>query len=532
MLTTFRPALLRVKGKTCACCCAVIDVKPSKYSSLKALRRAIVLPTSRSPGVCIVSEMSSAGKKDEPAESAPLLPRESSGAPNPGMPQMTSEQAAAWMAHNSYYYGDPNTAYAGGAPPPYYWQGYPPPPGQGYPVHQQQQPAQGQPNIYNPQAFAYSPPYNQGQPGMSYPVQQQRPPRSQRPSSGSKPLSSPTNTIEKAFSRDASEERDRSEIPDLGDIFSDTQPLLQQSGNVDGYGATSPPPAVYNAPPRATARSSVSNKTPRGIPRTNSAGDFKHPLKSGSSSRKNHRRINSDGPLRSAHRREASEELPPIVGGPSHRRQGSRSRSFSAGNVKRPTHRRGDSMTSIRSNMSMGSVVSNISKSEFFGGVDEKGRVQMHFPFEAVRLVMIDVEQPSLRRGHLYFDGRMDDFDNFEEYHRLTEGANDGIMAPQWESLDKPNHSQLCSCRCNNCNGCLGKKNLLPTAGYLMAVDDNIYKRILAEISEARTMPCGLYFCGHHDDVAHPSITIAVVIVTILFASLIYLAVFTGDLQL
>lgn len=324
-------------------------------------------------------------------------------------------------------------------------------------------------------------------------------------------------------------ERERSSIPPLGDIFSDTQPLLQHAGQ-GAYGSTGVPqqmPKVYNAPPRVSNKSANSNKVAPGLPRTNSVGDFKHPLKSIGPGQHSHRRINSDGPLRGAHRRVgSSDELPPT--GHS-RRHSSRSRSFSAGNVKRPTHRRADSTSSMKSNVSMASVVSNISKSEFFGGVDEKGRVQMHFPFEAIRLVMIDPEQPTLRRGHLYLDGQVGDFEQFEEYHRLVEGNNEGAFAPQWESLDKP--ANVCGCTCSNCNGCLGKKQLLPNPSYMLAVDDTVYKRVMGEIADARSMPCGLFFCGHHEDVAHPSILIAVAVVVALLGCMFYLAIFTGDMS-
>jgi hypothetical protein len=73
---------------------------------------------------------------------------------------------------------------------------------------------------------------------------------------------------------------------------------------------------------------------------------------------------------------------------------------------------------------------------------------------------------------------------------------------------------------------------MLPTPSYMLAVEDDIYKRTLGEISAAHSMPCGLFFCGHHEDVAKPSIAIATLLVTILFAGLLYLAVFTGDMQL
>jgi hypothetical protein len=182
--------------------------------------------------------------------------------------------------------------------------------------------------------------------------------------------------------------------------------------------------------------------------------------------------------------------------------------------------------------MSMGSVVSNIAKSALFGGVDESGRVQLHFPYEAVRLIVVDPEssqQELLRPGHVYFDGRTTDFDQFEDYHRIAEDIAQGIT-PQWESLDKELPT-MCGCQCNNCSGCLGKKQLLPTANYVLALDETIYQRVMGEIADAQGMPCGLFFCGHHEDVAYPSIGIAVVIVTIFFAILMYLSFDNGILD-
>mmetsp|Transcript_13433 Transcript_13433/g.38733 ORF Transcript_13433/g.38733 Transcript_13433/m.38733 type:complete len:462 (-) Transcript_13433:123-1508(-) len=450
--------------------------------------------------------------KEGSNESAPLLQQQdrAQGGHAPP-PAMTPEQAAAWMAqYNAYYYGDPNAqAAAGGAPPPYYYQGYPPPPaGQGYPVP----PAQGD-GAYPPPPSGYAPQY-----AAAPPQGTQRPPRAQRRASGSRSnptTPSPSNIVRKTYSGE-DPEKGGSAIPALSDIFSDSQPLLQQNSGAEGYGATAG--NVYNAPPRASNKSANSGKAvpPVGLPRTGSVGDFKqHPLKSsgGGGSSRSHRRIASDIPR-------------------SHRRTGSGAslrHSTSSGNLRgKPTHRRADSTSSMLSNASRSSVVSNIFKSEFFGGVDEKGRVQMHFPFEAIRLVMVDPEQPTLRSGHLYLDGHQKDYDQFEEYHRLTEEANDGIIAPQWESLDKP--ANLCGCTCNNCNGCLGKKHLLPDTSYLLAVDENVFKKVMGEISDAHTMPCGLFFCGHHEDVAHPSILIAVIIVAILFACLFYFAIFTGDI--
>jgi hypothetical protein len=459
--------------------------------------------------------MSRGKGRKESAEPAPRLPAGTGATNHPAGLNATQQQTAGWMPQNTYYYPDPNS-HASGAPPPSYSQGYPNP--QGYPMSQHMQ--QGQ-TFSLPQPPRYPPPYIPVQTAapQHQQHQQQRPPRSQRRSSGATPGLSPTNPTKLKFS-DPSEARDRSEIPYLGDIFSDTQPLLQRNSNGDGYGSADRQPAVYNAPARSSNRPVRHKPTPVGLPRTNSAGDF--------NKRPSSPTPHADAPLRAGLRRARSGEDLMRMG--RHHRQGSRSGALSAGNAKRPTHGRNDSMSSMRSNVSMGSVVSNISKSEFFGGVDGQGRVQMHFPFESVRLVMVDSEQPSLRRGHLYLDRGVDDYDQFEEYHRLTEGNNDVLVGPQWEYLDRL--GPICDCNCNNCNGCIGKKNRLPAPSYMLAVDDNIYKSILGEISGARSMPCGIFFCGHHEDVSQPSIAIAAVLLTILFASLVYLAVFTGDMQL
>ncbi len=461
-------------------------------------------------------------KKDVSAETAPLLPEGQDT-------NVTPEQAAAWMAqygaNNPYFYGGPPAhGSPGGAPPPpvpYMYQGYPLPHGYS-PVG----PPQGQ-GFYPPPPFMYPPPF------ATAPQAAQRPPRSQKLSPGT-PVSTPVlpEDNSQTLPEDSSpKQQTLSSIPSMSDIFSDTQPLLPSSNNSPGsnpagYGTTAPPqqPKVYNAPPRSSNKSSVSDKSGRSLPRANSGSDCKNLSTGSSRPSPSHRRISSDGPLRQAHRRLGSnDELPPIG---HHRRSSSRGRSYSSGNVKKPTHRRADSASSMLSNLSRNSVVSNISKSEFFAGVDEKGRVQMHYPFEAIRLVMVDPEQPTLRRGHLYFDGHVGDSDKFEEYHRLTE--EDGMLAPQWESLDHP--VNRCGCTCNNCNGCQGKKDLLPSPCYMLAVDDTVYKSVMAEIANAHSMPCGLFFCGHHEDVAYPSVLIALFVVVVLMAYMMIVAYSFDDL--
>jgi hypothetical protein len=246
-------------------------------------------------------------------------------------------------------------------------------------------------------------------------------------------------------------------------------------------------------------------------------------------------------PQQQRHRRSSSDLPPPVKG--QHRRMGSgtssgnRARTMSSGSVGRKgQHRRQLSnssvgtASSVRSTSNL-SVRSNIAKSSMFGGVDETtGRVQMHFPFESVRLVFVEPQPTTtkqqqkdsqFKQGNLYMDGKTTDFEEFEEYTMITNAIEEGVQ-PQWESLDKT--ANMCGCACNNCNGCFGKQHLLPDPNYLLPVDPNIFKHMVGEISDAHAMPCGLFFCGHHEDVAHPSIAIAMMIVTILFLWMAYVA--------
>ena len=62
--------------------------------------------------------------------------------------------------------------------------------------------------------------------------------------------------------------------------------------------------------------------------------------------------------------------------------------------------------------------------------MDEKGRVQLHFPLESVQLIMIREDKPRFREGHLYAQRGGDDDFVYEEYHRLTEAGQ------AWETLE------------------------------------------------------------------------------------------------
>jgi hypothetical protein len=48
------------------------------------------------------------------------------------------------------------------------------------------------------------------------------------------------------------------------------------------------------------------------------------------------------------------------------------------------------------------------------------------------------------------------------------------------------------------------------------------------EVSASKSMPCGLFFCGHHEDVSHPSVKIAVVLVSILFVAMLLATIYVS----
>ena len=86
-------------------------------------------------------------------------------------------------------------------------------------------------------------------------------------------------------------------------------------------------------------------------------------------------------------------------------------------------------------------------------------------------------------------------------------------------------HTSECQCTCENCTRCHTRTKQLPPTHYVMSVKSDIFRRMFDEVSASKSMPCGLFFCGHHEDVRYPSVTIAVVIVSILFVAL-FLATF------
>jgi hypothetical protein len=66
-----------------------------------------------------------------------------------------------------------------------------------------------------------------------------------------------------------------------------------------------------------------------------------------------------------------------------------------------------------------------------------------------------------------------------------------------------------------------------PSLDYTMCVSDDLYKRVIEEISRSQFMPCGIFFCGHqeHD---RPSIGVAIVMV-VLVLLFMCLAIYLTD---
>lgn len=176
--------------------------------------------------------------------------------------------------------------------------------------------------------------------------------------------------------------------------------------------------------------------------------------------------------------------------------------------VKRPStlHKR------TRSDASVQSVTTNMAKSALFKGVTAKGTLQLQLPKDDFRVLM----DSQLDAGCVYKRKLVDDEDEvFIDYHTVEEGNQ--------------LQGSACVCTCAHCQRCHEKAPRLPPALYVMAVDSTLYRRILDEIIDSKSMPCGTYFCGHHEDVRHPDVKIAGAIVIVMFLVLLAGAVVIRD---
>jgi len=187
-----------------------------------------------------------------------------------------------------------------------------------------------------------------------------------------------------------------------------------------------------------------------------------------------------------------------------------RARSFSggqphqfSGSVRSASPRlvrnRSESDFSVASGVSIGSIVTDITKSAMFKGVTESGKIIFHTPLDKIHLVMDE----ELKTGNIY---KLQD----EEYN-----ANLDSLEDDYQYLE-------CGMTGTNPGGGEPQKGTVPPARYLLAVDSDLYRRVLEEISDSKSMPCKLFYCGHHEDVDHPSIMIAATIVLVTFGLMVY----------
>ena len=135
--------------------------------------------------------------------------------------------------------------------------------------------------------------------------------------------------------------------------------------------------------------------------------------------------------------------------------------------LPKPRHVRAQSIDA-----SVASVTSNMIKSSLFKGVTSEGRIQLQLPKDSFRILMDNELEP----GFVYKRRLVDDEDEFfVEFHTVDDNL-DGIV----------------------------EEKRLPPDLYVMAVDSTLYRRMLDEVIAADSMPCGTFYCGHHEDVRHP----------------------------
>lgn len=244
---------------------------------------------------------------------------------------------------------------------------------------------------------------------------------------------------------------------------------LRDSAQEQSYGAIpeSTTPTGSSARPRSSRPPRRKSETTPLGQRPPSPLTHSHHRRSNSDSKfGRHRRASSDH-LRQTeteqqaggrHRRSSSERF--TSKGPGRVRKSlvpyapNRRRSHSGSSLPRPAHVRTPSSmseaslgaASVATSTSMVSHVTDISKSQFFGGTTESGHAQLHFPYENVRLTTDD----ALPTGVLYM--RHVDEEQYEDYHIF----NDEHNVPWDLDGDLP-----CQCTCLKCIGCTERNQQL-----------------------------------------------------------------------
>ena len=161
---------------------------------------------------------------------------------------------------------------------------------------------------------------------------------------------------------------------------------------------------------------------------------------------------------------------------------------------------------SVATDMSITSHKTDITNKSSIFRHTNSGMIELHLPMDNVRLVTDE----RLEAGILYKFEDINESKRFLEYH-LTSIPNDDMQQDPFTDNFQP---FACSCMCDNCRLCREKHHQnLPEVHYIMAVEDDIYKRVLSEMVGNSELPCGLYFCMRDEYLGRPSILIAIVIV-------------------
>ncbi|KAL3794312.1 hypothetical protein HJC23_012437 [Cyclotella cryptica] len=156
----------------------------------------------------------------------------------------------------------------------------------------------------------------------------------------------------------------------------------------------------------------------------------------------------------------------------------------------------------------------DLAKSSIFKDVTSEGIVRLQLPKDNFRLL----SDRDLESGYVYKRQLIDnEADYFQDFHTAE------------ESTFFLNTTTGCHCLCDNCNHCHSRRKMLPPTYYVMSVKSDIFRRMFDEVLESKSMPCGLFFCGHHEDLRYPSIMIAVAIVFVVFVLFLAATVYFKD---
>jgi hypothetical protein len=149
----------------------------------------------------------------------------------------------------------------------------------------------------------------------------------------------------------------------------------------------------------------------------------------------------------------------------------------------------------------------------------DTGHVHVHLPKDDVRLVM----DPNLEPGILcHILGNDEDF---EAYHDLQSRPLLNTMSMESSdsddsSQDEKKDEEYGKIKKKQKRKKRRKRKVVPPLTYILTVDENLYKRVLHEVADQWSTPCGLYFCGRETEDSRPSILVAFFLVGLVLLAL------------